>query len=177
MWSIASLRVHQQTAKLLDNAWIAETGRASTRKFAVGPAAQQIAQTTQNTNISRGNPAKAGNQKVYFERRKHKCIIFFFFLFFYFFFRTKTQFCPFEFDQPQDVDIKSYSLVYWEDQASAINHLIHKEGHLLYFHKSSITGSLNTAEWKKAYFVLKFASLLFYFILENRWWIFILNKK
>lgn len=58
-------------------------------------------------------------------------------------------------EEPQDITINSYSLVYWEDQASAVNHLIHKEGYLLYFNKSSSSSSLSSAEWKKGYFVLK----------------------
>ncbi|RNA31491.1 pleckstrin homology domain-containing family M member [Brachionus plicatilis] len=56
--------------------------------------------------------------------------------------------------QPQDIGINGYSLVFWEDQASAINQIIHKEGMLYYFLKSNNT-NLSTAEWKKAFFVLK----------------------
>ena len=50
----------------------------------------------------------------------------------------------------QEIKIVGYSLVYWEDQASAVSHLIHKEGSLAYLFKSS-----GYTEWKKAYFVLR----------------------
>ena len=53
---------------------------------------------------------------------------------------------------PQDVDISSYSFLFWEDQASAQNHLIYKEGTLDYYHKS---GSSGFNEWKKGFFILK----------------------
>ncbi|CAF0978825.1 unnamed protein product [Brachionus calyciflorus] len=54
---------------------------------------------------------------------------------------------------PQEIEIKGYSLVFWEDQASAVNHLIHKEGILYFYSKSSNSNS--SPEWKKAFFVLK----------------------
>lgn len=50
----------------------------------------------------------------------------------------------------QNIELKNYSLVYWEDQATAVSHLIHKEG--LLYHMSKSGGSV---DWKKSYFVLK----------------------
>lgn len=66
---------------------------------------------------------------------------------------------------PQDFDIKSYSLVFWEDQTTATTPLIHKEGYLLFQLKSTSNSthnkldnfhaSHNNQDWKKAYFILK----------------------
>jgi hypothetical protein len=56
--------------------------------------------------------------------------------------------------KPQDFDIKTYSLVFWEDQTSATTQIIQKEGYLLYLLKSASNFSGNN-EWKRAYFVLK----------------------
>jgi pleckstrin family protein M 2 len=52
---------------------------------------------------------------------------------------------------PHDIEIRNYSLVYWEDQTAVVNHLIHKEGNLYYYKKQS--GMVT--DWRKAYFVLK----------------------
>jgi hypothetical protein len=49
-----------------------------------------------------------------------------------------------------EVEIKCYSLVFWEDEASMAEFLIHKEGSLWFLNKNSTAN-----EWKKAYFVLK----------------------
>lgn len=51
-----------------------------------------------------------------------------------------------------DVELKGYSLVYFEDQASAVSQMINKEGILWFLNKSS---SASGSSWKKAYFVLK----------------------
>lgn len=50
-----------------------------------------------------------------------------------------------------EVDLKCYSLVYLEDQISAQEYLIHKEGTLWFLNKNSSSANV----WKKAYFVLK----------------------
>ena len=51
--------------------------------------------------------------------------------------------------------------MFWEDQASAVNHLIHKEGNLYFYSKSANSNS--TPEWKKAFFVLKYEIFTFLF--------------
>jgi hypothetical protein len=49
-------------------------------------------------------------------------------------------------------EIKGYNLVHWEDQMSAVNQVMHKEGYL-YLNKS--LGSLTKQEWRKYYFILR----------------------
>ena len=55
--------------------------------------------------------------------------------------------------QTQEIEISSYSLVFWEDQTAITSHLIQKEGYLFYLMKTGVNNS--TQEWKRAYFVLK----------------------
>ena len=58
--------------------------------------------------------------------------------------------------KPQDFEIKAYSLVFWEDQASATSQIIQKESYLFYLLKSGSNFNNNSNnDWKRAYFVLK----------------------